>query len=70
MTPTNHILSDFRDYLNPFGFEKIAQLITLNFLNVIPLPSILVAVPDATDMPANCRGFAKKNANVWEIAHA
>jgi hypothetical protein len=70
MTPTNHILSDFRDHLNPFGFEKIAQLITLNFLNIIPLPSILVAVPDATDMPAHCRGFAKKNANVWEIAHA
>ena len=70
MTPTNHILSDFRDHLNPFGFEKIAQLITLNFLTLIPLPRILVAVPDATDMPANCRGFAKKNATAWEIAHA
>jgi hypothetical protein len=70
MTPTNHILSDFRDHLNPFGFEKIAQLITLNFLNIISLPSILVAVPDATDMPANCRGFVKKNAHVWGIAHA
>jgi hypothetical protein len=70
MTPTNHILSDFRDHLKPSGFEKIAQLITLNFLNIVPLPRILVAIPDATDMPANCRGFAKKNANVWEIAHA
>jgi len=64
MTPTNHILSDFRDHLKPFGFEKIAQMITLNFLNVIPLPTLLVGVPDATDMPANCHGFAKKNAHV------
>jgi hypothetical protein len=70
MIPTNHILSNFRDHLKPSGFEKIAQLITLNFLNTISFPSILVAVPDATDMPANCRGFAKKNANVWGIAPA
>ena len=70
MTPTNHILSDFRDHLKPSGFEKIAQMITLNFLNIISLPSILVAVPDATDMPANCHGFAKKNVNVWRIAPA
>jgi len=33
-------------------------------LNVIPLPEIKVAVPDATDMPANCSGFTKKNASV------
>ncbi len=70
MTPTNHILSEFRDHLQPSGFEKIAQLITLNFLNIISLPSIPVAVPDATDMPAKCRGFAKKNAHVGEIAPA
>ena len=70
MTPMNHILSEFRGHLKPSGFEKIAQMITLNLLKVISLPSILVAVPDATDMPANCHGFAKKNAPVWEIAHA
>jgi hypothetical protein len=70
MTPTNHILSDFRDYLKPSGFEKVAQMITLNFLKVVPLPNLCVGVPDATDMPANCRGFAKKNAPVWGIAPA
>jgi len=62
--PTKRMLSEFRDYLKPSGFEKIAQLLTSNFLNVIPLPEVKVAVPDATDMPANCSGFAKKNASV------
>lgn len=62
--PTKRMLSEFRDHLKPSGFEKIAQLLTSNFLNVIPLPKIKVAVPDATDMPANCSGFAKKNASV------
>ena len=58
------MLSEFRDHLTPSGFGKIAQLLTSNFLNVIPLPEIKVAVPDATDMPANCSGFTKKNASV------
>ncbi len=62
-TPTNHILSEFRDYLKPSGFEEITRLITLTFLNTVELPVIKVAVPDATDMPANCSGFAKKNVN-------
>jgi len=63
-TPTNRILSEFRDYLKPSGFEEITRLITLVFLNTVELPAIKVAVPDATDMPANCSGFTKKNANV------
>ena len=58
------MLSEFREHLKPSGFEKIAQLITVNFLNVIPLPVTKIGVPDATDMPANCSGFAKKNAIV------
>ena len=62
--PTKRMLSEFRDHLKPSGFEKIAQLLTSNFLSVIPLPEVKVAVPDATDMPANCRGFTKKNASV------
>ena len=62
-TPTNHILSGFRDYLKPSGFDEITRLITLTFLNTVKLPVIKVAVPDATDMPANCSGFAKKNVN-------
>ena len=64
------MLSEFRDHLRPSGFEKIAQLIGANFLNVISLPDLHVAVPDATDMPANCSGFAKKNAIVLAIANA
>jgi len=68
--PTKRMLSEFRDHLKPSGFGKIAQLLTSNFLNVIPLPEIKVAVPDATDMPANCRGFAKKNASVPGNANA
>jgi len=63
VTPTKRMLSEFRDHLNPSGFEKIAQLLTSNFLNVIALPEIKVAIPDATDMPANCSGFTKKNAS-------
>lgn len=62
--PTKRMLSEFRDNLKPSGFEKIAQLLTSNFLNVIPLPEIKVGVPDATDMPAKCSGFAKKNVFV------
>ena len=62
-TPTNRILSEFRDYLKPSGFEEITRFIALTFLNTVKLPVIKVAVPDATDMPASCRGFAKKNAN-------
>ena len=68
-TPTNRILSEFRDHLKPPGFEKIAQMITLNFLNMVNLPRGKVAIPDATDMPASCHGFAKKNANVLESAN-
>ena len=59
-TPPKRMLSEFREHLKPSGFEKIAQLITANFLNVIPLPVTKIGVPDATDMPANCSGFAKK----------
>ena len=69
-TPPKRMLSEFRDHLKPSGFEKIAQLIAANFLNMIPLPDLHVAIPDATDMPANCRGFAKKNAIVLAIANA
>ncbi len=64
------MLSEFRDHLKPSGFEKITQLIAANLLNVISLPDVHVAIPDATDMPANCSGFAKKNAIVLAIANA
>jgi hypothetical protein len=63
-TPPKRLLSEFRDHLKPSGFEKIAHLIAANFLNMVPLPDLHVAIPDATDMPANCSGFAKKNAIV------
>ena len=63
------MLSEFREHLKPSGFEKIAQLITANFLNVIPLPVTKVGIPDATDMPANCSGFAKKNADARAIVN-
>jgi len=69
-TPTNRILSEFRGRLNPSGFEEITRLITLTFLNTIKLPLIKIAVPDATDMPANCKGFAKKNAHALQCANA
>lgn len=69
-TPPKRMLSEFRDHLNPSGFEKVAHLIAANFLNMIPLPDLHVAIPDATDMPANCSGFAKKNAIVLLIANA
>ena len=69
-TPPKRMLSEFRDHLKPSGFEKIAHLIAANFLNMIPLPDLHVAIPDATDMPANCSGFAKKNAIVLAIANA
>ena len=69
-TPTNRILSEFRGRLKPSGFEEITRLITLTFLNAITLPHIKVAVPDATDMPANCKGFAKKNAHALQCANA
>ncbi len=64
------MLSEFREHLKPFGFGKIAPLITANFLNVIPLPVTKVGIPDATDMPANCSGFAKKNADARAIVNA
>ena len=69
-TPTNRILSEFRGRLNPSGFEEITRLITLAFLNSTKLPLIKIAVPDATDMPANCKGFAKKNAHALQCANA
>jgi hypothetical protein len=69
-TPPKRLLSEFRDHLKPSGFEKIAHLIAANFLNMVPLPDLHVAIPDATDMPANCSGFAKKNAIVLAIANA
>jgi len=69
-TPPKRMLSEFRDHLKPSGFEKIAHLIAANFLNMIPLPDLHVAIPDATDMPANCSGFAKKNAIVLAVANA
>ena len=62
--PTKRMLSEFRDHLNPSGFGKIAQLLASNFLNVVPLPEVKVTIPDATDMPAHCSGFTKKNASV------
>ena len=67
-TPTNRVLSEFRGYLKPSGFERINRLIASIFLKTVSLPPIKVAVPDATDMPANCSGFAKKNANVLRRA--
>jgi len=70
VTPTKRMLSEFRDHLTPSGFGKIAQLLTANFLNVVPLPEVKVTIPDATDMPANCRGFTKKNASVLGNANA
>jgi hypothetical protein len=70
ITPTNRILSEFRDHLQPSGFEKIAQLMTLNFLAVVPLPRMKIAIPDGSDMPAKCNGFAKKNARVLAAANA
>ena len=69
-TPTNRILSESRGRLNPSGFEEITRLITLAFLDTVKLPLIKVAVPDATDMPANCKGFAKKNAHALQCANA
>ncbi|MHC4256643.1 MAG: transposase [Planctomycetota bacterium] len=63
-TPTNRILSEFRRRLKPSGFEEITRLIALTFLDTVKLPVIKIAVPDATDMPASCNGFAKKNAHV------
>lgn len=68
-TPTNRILSEFRNYLKPSGFERINRLIASIFLDTISLPLIKAAVPDATDMPANCCGFAKKNAHVLKSAN-
>ena len=68
-TPTNRILSEFRGRLRPSGFEEIARLITLTFVNTIKLPVIKIAVPDATDMPATCKGFAKKNAHALQSAN-
>jgi len=62
-TPVKRTLSEFRDYLKPSGLEEITRLITLTFLNTAKLSRIKVAVPDATDMPASCSGFTKKNAN-------
>jgi hypothetical protein len=62
-TPIKRVLSEFRDYLKPSGFEEITRLITLSLLNTVKLPVIKIAVPDATDMPATCSGFTKKNAN-------
>jgi len=70
LTPTNRILSEFRGYLKPSGFEEITRLITLIFLHTVKLPVIKVAVPDATDMPANCSGFSKKNANALDSVPA
>jgi hypothetical protein len=72
VTPTNRILSEFRGYLKPSGFAQITGLIALTFLNTVAvkLPAIKVAVPDATDMPASCSGFAKKNARAPEGANA
>ena len=69
-TPTNRILSEFRDHLQPSGFEKVAQLMTLNLLAVTPLPEMKIAIPDGSDMPAKCNGFAKKNASVLAAANA
>lgn len=69
-TPPKRMLSEFRDHLKPTGFEKIAQMIAANFLNTLSLPDLHVAIPDATDMPANCSGFAKKNAIVLAVANA
>lgn len=68
-TPTNRILSEFRDWLRPSGFERINRLIASIFLNTVRLPLIKVAVPDATDMPANCSGFTKKNAHALKSAN-
>jgi len=70
LTPTNRILSEFRDYLKASGFEEITRLITLIFLHTVTLPVIKVAVPDATDMPANCSGFSKKNAHALDSVPA
>lgn len=66
--PVKRLLSEFRDFLRPSGFEKITHLITATLLQVLSLPKIKVAIPDATDMPANCRGFGKKNVPV--LPHA
>ena len=56
--------------IDPARYRKITRLITLTFLNTIKMPFIKIAVPDATDMPANCKGFAKKNAHALQCANA
>jgi hypothetical protein len=48
----NRILSEFPDHFQPTEFEKIAQLTILNFLAVVPLPQMKIAIPDISDMPA------------------
>ena len=63
------MLSEFRNHLKSTGFEKIAELMVANFLNMFSLPDLRVAIPDATDIPAKCSGFAKKNAIVLAIAN-
>lgn len=70
ITPTNRILSEFRSYLKASGFEEITRLITVIFLHTVTLPIIKVAVPDATDMPANCSGFSKKNVHALDSVPA
>jgi transposase len=61
--PVKRVLSEFRDFLRPSGFEKITHLITANLLQVVSMPKIKVAIPDTTDIPANCKGFSKKNVH-------
>lgn len=70
LIPTNRILSEFRGYLKASGFEEITRLITLIFLHTVKLPIIKIAVADATDMPANCSGFSKKNAHALDSVPA
>jgi len=68
--PKPNTLSDFRLHLGSEAFGLINDILLKRFFSIVPLPQVVIAVPDSTDLEASCSGRSKKNVFVRENANA
>jgi len=68
--PQPNTLSDFRAEVGPRNLGLINDLLVERLFAMIPLPPLMIAVPDSTDLVAACSGRGKKNALVPDAVNA
>jgi hypothetical protein len=73
--PDARILNAFRDRVGVMGFRQINEVLLAPLIQTAVLWEGAVALIDATDLPASCNGFKKKEPAptrlpepLWEVA--